>query len=446
MRRLLWKEWHEIRWYLVGLLLGPWLLSLRTSTHLLDDRNYVLDSGSMPVMVLLLVIAFWGATRLSGENRPGRLSMRTLPVSRWKVFVVKLLPGLIVAGLMPLWIHLVFITRYHPDFSNWGYPPAHYIFENLWGMLCAYLVSFALSTCTSTAVAVIAGFGILMLGSRFMTSFCDLDIGRAFFSMMALFAAPMLWIKGGTGGAKRKIAIGAISILLTIPIFLGLFYVYFIGHWRGPTPGMVLFLETITGRYHFSPTIPELTDWDKPVVSADRRLLAYSSQSSAHFGRKKTIPIVLDVWDFRLRKSLLTEDDAAPIVWLANGSLLFLKYGESRADLIEWNPSTRKGRYLLSYTCNAGKCPIEKVIPSPDGRWIAFFILPRHNAGVDMWMLDRQSTCFKLIRPGVEDYDYSPTWDGDRLIYSENWDFWSIKPDGSDRREIKLGGPLCADF
>ena len=448
MRRLLWKEWHEIRWYLIGMVLGPWLLSLRTSQYLPDSRSYVLDSTSNNVMILLLIMVFWGATRLSGENRAGRLTVRNLPVNQWTVLAAKFLPGFIVACLMPLWIHAVVVLRFHPDFSTWGFPPANCIWENFWAMVCAYLVSFALSTCTSTAVAVIAGIGILMFGSQSLGNYRNVDIGRAFFAMASLFAIPMLWIRAGIAGTKRKVAIGVVSVLLTIPIFLGLFYIYFIANWPRPNPDPSVFWATLTGRYdYFYPSYPELTDWSQPVASADRLLLAYASYRDVRNERKGRMAIALKVWDFRHRKTLLKVNDSVPIAWLPDGSLIFLTYGMSQADLIEWSSRTQSRRELLSYPCSPKHCPIMTILPSPDGRWIALFIAPRWVQGVDIWMLDRRSRKMKLVRPGLGYSERDQAWDGDRLVFRRNYnEYWSMKPDGSDLKRIKLGGPLCADF
>ena len=451
MRRLLWKEWHEIRWYLIGLVLGPWLLSLRTSTYFPQGRSYVLNSTSGKVAILLLIMVFWGATRLSGENRAGRLTIRNLPVNQWTVLAAKFLPGFIVACLMPLWIHAVVVLRFHPDFFAPGFQPATCIWENFLTMVCAYLVSFALSTCTSTAVAVIAAIGILMFGSQSLGNYRNVDVGQAFFAMASLFAIPMLRIKAGIAGAGRKAAIGVISVLLTIPIFLGLFYIYFIANWPRPNPDLSVFWATLTGRYdYFYPSYPELADWGQPVASADRMFLAYAyaSRRDVRNYRKGRMAIALKVWDFRHSRSLLEVNDSVPIAWLPDGSLLLLTYGTTNADLIEWNQSTGDREELLSYPCSPKRCPIMRVLPSPDGSKIALFITPRRSQGIDLWMLDRRSGKMKLVRPGLGSWgDRDAAWEGDRLVFRRNYDeYWSMKSDGSDLRRIKLGGPLCADF
>lgn len=450
MKRLLWKEWHEIRWYFLGLLLGPWLLSLRTSRYFPDSRSYVFDSSSNNVMILLLIMVFWGATRLSGENRAGRLTVRNLPVNQWTVLAAKFLPGFIVACLMPLWIHVVVVTRFQPDFSIPGFEYTDFLWANFWAMMCAYLVSFALSTCTSTAVAVIAGIGILMFGSQYLGNYRNVDIGRAFFAMASLFATPMLWIGAGIAGTKRKVAIGVVSVLLTIPIFLGLFYIYFIANWPRPHPDPSVFWATLTGHYeYFYPSYPELTDWSQPVASADRMLLAYAyaSRRDVRNHRKGRPPIALKVWDFRHGRTLLEVNDSVPIAWLADGSLIFLTYGMSQADLIEWSSRTQSRRELLSYPCSPKRCPITRILPSPDGSKIALFIAPRHVQGVDIWMLDTRSRKMKLVRPGLGYWERDQAWDGDRLVFRWSYDeYWSMKSDGSDLKRIELGGPLCADF
>ena len=450
MRRLLWKEWHEIRWYLIGLVLGPWLLSLRTSTYFPQGRSYVLNSTSGKVAILLLIMVFWGATRLSGENRAGWLTIRNLPVNQWTILAAKFLPGFIVACLMPLWIHAVVILRFNPTFFAPGFQPATCIWENFLTMVCAYLVSFALSTCTSTAVAVIAAIGILMFGSQSLGNYRNVDVGQAFFAMASLFAIPMLRIKAGIAGAGRKAAIGVISVLLTIPIFLGLFYIYFIANWPRPNPDLSVFWATLTGRYdYFYPSYPELSEWNQPVASADRMLLAYAYavRPDAANKRKGRMPFGLKVWDFRHGRTLLEVNDSVPIAWLPEGSLLFLTYGMSQADLIEWNSRTQARRQLVSYPCTPRYCPIMKILPSPDGRKIALFIAPRWVQGADLWMLDRASRKLELIRPGLAYWDDNQAWDGDRLVFRRNYnEYWSMKSDGSDFKRIKLGGPLCADF
>lgn len=82
---------------------------------------------------------------------------------------------------------------------------------------------------------------------------------------------------------------------------------------------------------------------------------------------------------------------------------------------------------------------------SPDGEWIAFAALayPRHFMQSHLWIMRRDGTGLRVLDP----HGGYPTWSPDgRIIYTvrhdydppegENGHLHSIRPDGSDRRQI----------
>ena len=442
MRRLLWKEWHEIRWYFIGLLAGPWLLTFLAPMSYYADGNthYVLDAGSERFQLLLLVLMFWGATRLSGENRPGRLSMRTLPINQWMVLTVKLVPGLFVACLLPLWIHVAVTSLIKPLYMN-GVTPAYFVWENLWLLVSAYLVSFALSILTSAIVAVLIGW-LLVFFAVVEIQYGVLSVYlQALMSLVGLILGPAIWLKGTSSGIKRRVGIGAIAILVALPVFLtGLYFI----PWH-KTNQLSLMMSIIHSRPRVGPTYVDY-NYASHSISPDGTLLAYTADEYSldkKTGFQKTTT-TLRVWDFRHRKTLLEQKDVRPISWFPDGKLLIVVSRGSSLILAEWDPQTQSRLTLLT---SPGSRSIRGIIPSTDGRKIALFIEPRRIRGVDLWMLDRASDKLKLIRPGLAYWQHDDAWDGDRLIFQRRYnEYWSIRSDGSGLKPIGIGGRPCEDF
>ncbi|MCX6377489.1 MAG: hypothetical protein NTU88_15885, partial [Armatimonadetes bacterium] len=175
MIRLLWKEWHELKWYLIALALGPWLFTLLWSSKLGYGGSGI---WSFDVQILMLVLAFWGGTRMPGEMRPTRFGVQWLPVRPWKVWLVKFAPGFIVAVLLPLWIHVVALSRVHPitygHYYGHYWTPFRYIADNLAYALSVYTCTFAVSMFASSVVAILCAYvgavmvpGILLNGPTY---------------------------------------------------------------------------------------------------------------------------------------------------------------------------------------------------------------------------------------------------------------------------------------
>lgn len=443
MRRLLWKEWHEIRWYFLGLLVGPWMLTL-WPPHFTEQMgtNYVLDSHSERIQILLLIAMFWGATRLSGENRPGRLSVRTLPISQSAVLMVKLVPGLIVSCLLPLWIHVAVTSQLLPIYQ-YGLTPLYYISENFWLLLSGYLVSFALSTFCSSVVAVLISWLLVFFSTTFVTYGSVDEFLRAFLALAGLFLGSAIWLKGANVGTKRRVGIGVVAVLIAFPIFISGLYMYSKGTARTP---FRLALASVLRR-HRSESPGVLFGHSPDSLSPDGRFLMYTSKDwvlNKHRGGWYVV--TLKVLDFQHRKTLLEQKDARPITWLPDGKLLIAALEKDNFMLSEWDPDTGKRRIMLRYPCDSEQCPITRIWPRPDGRKIALVISSK-RAGSDLWMLDRTSGELALLWPGVPHWLADVAWDGDRFIFEKVYNqYWSIQSDGSDLRRVGIGGKPCADF
>lgn len=84
---------------------------------------------------------------------------------------------------------------------------------------------------------------------------------------------------------------------------------------------------------------------------------------------------------------------------------------------------------------------------SPDGQWVVFeshAVDVEDNGVVTVYRLDGSEPYREITDPG--DDCRQPNWSpaGDRIVYQafdgRQWDLWTVRPDGSDRRRITSGG------
>jgi len=431
--RLLWKEWHELRWYLIGLALGPWLFVLLLSSKLGYYRGGGIYSGDL--MILMLILAFWAGTRMPGEMRATRFGVGWLPIKRWRVWLVKFGPGFLIAALFPLWIHVVALYRVHPIQYDENETALMHVAANLAYALSLYTCTFAVSMFASSVVAIMCGYALTFIAPGFLPYAGILY--QTLFSGIALAVGFGVWTKSRGAGAVRR---AGVAVIAAVPgTALGVLALAVAGiissgsvhAFRSNLNAVVLWRLA-----HILSRGPSYDIWNigQALPSPDGRNLAYVHWlRDGHNYRGRDIRVRNSQVDIAvLRRSL-----ASPVAWLPDGRLVVAAHGnEWDVDLFEWDPGTDKLERRASLPRIIG------VFPDPAGKKIAILASPRHSSGMDLWVLDRRSRRLKLLRPGLSVHDWwkddAVRWDGDRLIFYRSFRsaYWSIRADGADFRRV----------
>jgi hypothetical protein len=435
--RLLWKEWHELKWYLAALALGPWLATLLLSSKLGYYRGEGIYSGDL--MILLLVLAFWAGTRMPGETRPTRFGVGWLPIKRWKVWLVKFGPGFLVAVLFPLWVHVVALYRVHPIRYEEHETALMHVAANLACSISIYTCTFAVSMFASSVVAIMCGYALTFMAPGVLLVYAGipLDMYQTLFSGIALAVGLALWTKGRGAGAVRRagmalvaaipgMALGVLVLAVAAVINAGSIQAF-----RANLKTVVLWRLT-----HILSRSPSYDIWNigQMLPSPDGRFLAYVHwlRDGRNY-RRREIRVRNSQGDIAvLRRSL-----ASPTAWLPDGRLVVAAHGNDwETALLEWDPGTGKVERLASMP------RITAVIPDPLGDRIAILAAARRSSGTDLWVLDLRSRRLKLLRPGLSLgewwQDDAVRWDGERLVFYRDFrrGYWSVRADGTDFRQV----------
>jgi hypothetical protein len=440
--RLLWKEWHELKWYLIALALGPWLLGLVPSSKLGYDWNGI---WSLDVQVLMLVLAFWAGTRMPGEMRPTRFGVGWLPIRPWKVWLVKFAPGFLVAVLLPLWIHVVAFARVHPIRLGEHETALMHVAGSLAYALSLYTCAFAVSMFASSVVAILCAYvgavilpGILLSGPTYF-GIRESAI-QPLLSGIALAVGFGVWTKGRGAGIGRKS--GVMVIAAFSGLLLGVLVLALIGIVRyGSVQALRGELDKAAQYWAMSRHTdqPYEIGGARELPSPDGRALAYARSFYAKRPRgdksaRKYRGGEVRIRDWRGDVAVLKRSWASPAAWLPDGKLLVVIGREGHPiSISEWDPPSGGLRLL------ARMPGIACVAPDRAGDKIAVLTSPRRGYGLDLWILDRHSRRLKLLRPGLGVYpweDDAVRWDGDRLVFYRGLRaLWSIRADGSDLRQ-----------
>ena len=445
MIRLLWKEWHELKWYLIALALGPWPLGLLWRSELGQDEG---GYSSLAEFILMLVLAFWAGTRMPGGMRPARFGVGWLPIRPWKVWLVKFAPGLIVAALLPLWMQMLHPVQWHDR------DPAVILInvaDDVILYVTLYTCTFAVSTLASSIVAILSGYALtvivptLVLGNLEHYGVRDSAV-HVLLVAVALCVSFGVWTRGRGAGPARKTGVTVASA--SIGLVFGLLVLALMD-----TRSLLGFGGVLgkTAEYWAMSRHRDAYDVTGPreLASPDGRAFAYvcsfhdvQTRTSTHGPLKMiTTAYKYRTGEIRIRDShgttaVLKRAWASPEAWLPNGSLLVATGRHGRPiTLSEWDPRTGRLVHLATLP------RMDFVIPDSTGDKIAVLTSPRRGQGDDLWMLDRRFRRLKLLRPGLSilwSRQRPPRWDRDRLIFYRDFrtGYWSIRADGADLRQV----------
>jgi hypothetical protein len=448
MKRLLWKEWQEVKWYLAILLVGPWAFAASGVCTLgflritqVGSRSWT-DQTWLDIAVLFAVIALWGATRIENGHRTHGFGLDWLPAKPWTVWAVKFLPGLMASILFPAGVLLAAHTLFHPEYGARHIPRV-----DAWDLtrlylavsIAAYCVSFAAATLLSTAASLVTTAVLVFIGfytdlALFLEHHESWTLGHSALSQMTLIAMTVslvVWASNRRSEPKKRWITATVTTFILCGILV-------LGFHRDV--GRVFGGHDQEASYNPSETPRSLVD---PVNTAE----AYRVVTS--------MPKHQEKYELRVRTTtadvpVARANYVAPYAWVSNGNLIFGTTEDYKTmSLREWDRYSGKVTLLTRVESQIqwnGLRPIKRVIPNQDGTKAAMLILPYEGDASDLWVLDLKTHESRLICPGVSPHwdqvrpgqDNPAVWRGDNIIFYRSGEFWSIRSDGKDLHPLHV--------
>ncbi len=441
MRRLLWKEYYELRWYVIGLVASPYLLTFWGMKQKWLPREVY----GFVFWVMAILLAFMASTRLSKEMHANHMSVQWLPINRWVIWLTKYVPGFLIALLLPVWTRWV-VTVVYADPWYRGYT----IDQGMASpeiMSAVYACTFAVSLFLPSMAAVLIGILIVILSAALLPSVFSAFVPvNAFYATLAALATAVCigaWYHpAGAGVRSRAISSGAGGLLGLVPaLAIGILVAI---HSLG---GLVK-LDTRYDKYqawqsmrHRLHSYPWASLEADDVASPDGRYIAHMAQQWT----SKRPGNILEIVDAHGRSVIVPDPTAIPAAWLPNGNLLvYTGMVRRRVTLQEFDRRTNRLTTLASFPpirAYPTSLPIQHVFPDPSGARAVMLVSPRVGEGTDLWLLDLRTKAFKLLQPGWSLSGRLPgdfAWDGDSLVVWRKGNYWRIPLDGSAPKRIKL--------
>lgn len=431
MKRLLWKEWNEVKWYLLLLAAGPFVVAM--VTLITDGFDGHLFNGSISELagfiftIFILIIYIWAASRIENGFRSNGFGLDWLPVDSWKVWAVKFLPGFIVAALFPLWMRLsiseITGAYFASDFTT------GVTVDYMQYMLVAYTVSFTLAMLFPFALSVVVAVAVTFASLILLPSPWDRTPSPIWENtifvqiiVVAIAVSIALWFKYlRTDARKKKIAAVIVAVavyaLVGMTSYLKVYYSLMQGIAKRPTHEVLKF------------------DASDPLINTKQASIAYAPK------KKKGLNIYIN----GRTTTLVQADYALPLAWLPDGNLVFATIDSSRlkVNISEWNRKSEKMALLAALPApqRTGTFSVMgKAIFNADGSRGAVFITPPDGGGsLDLWMLDLTHGGARLVYPGTCRgwQGTNGAWNGDRLIFMRNGAYWSIKYNSKGLKSVR---------
>lgn len=439
MRRLLWKEWHELRWYLIGFLFGPWLAAWWGNRL----NNGTPQSVSDPLFwAMTILLSFVAATRLSKDVRAEYMSVQWLPVNRWAVWLTKFIPGFIVAVLLPLWIRWVVtvVADANPALVGMRIDQGS---DGIEVSTAVYACVFAASMFLPSLAAVLVGIFAACTIAGYMSDLLAILLSaNACFAAQAVVATAVsvgAWRRPAGAGARSRASSAGVAALLGLIPALGLGFLIAV-HESGGLQVFArnydLYRATQLSWYTTSGRPWNVSAADD-IVSADGKYVAHMAELWTRPGTRNR----LEITDAHGHHVEVPDPTAVPAAWLPNGRFLVCTGSMGREMILnEFDPRTNRLTPLASFPPpKRGKsyAPIEGVFPEPSGNRVALVVSPRVGIGSDIWVLDMHTKALRILLPGVSFSD-DLVWDGDDLVVLRMGDYWRIPSDGSAPRRVTV--------
>lgn len=431
MIRLFWKEAREQMWFAIAGLLLP--CALLWHLRATDPTRPVWPDRSSDLFLLAVFFAVWGASRLAHERQAGQLTLGSLPIRSWQIWIAKVLPAMLVCfvGVL-LALHLGLATSRDPlDEGS----------RQLWfgiasgGVFLAFATAFAISDGFHPAIGAVLGGAIAVMGidAACMGVPSSAATSAIWAAALVTAAIPVLSHVGRSNRLflSRVFTIVVCAAVSRSQIVLpargtGAFILSLIVNSESPIPPNSL-VSRSTGRVAILKVgFPNHdTEWDELFVA---RL------------------------DGSGRRRVAQASHIVPLEWTPNGRLLF----EEELDKPEhvrwvlWDPAVGSSPIArFRFPEMDLKSPYTPtVVTAPNDRWIAYLRPPQKTlaplAGlVDLCVLDTVSGQQRLVLPAVGSASLS--WNAGRIVVDrDHGSRFSIAPTGGsprkERRSEMTGG------
>ena len=441
MRRLLWKEAREQLWFALAALASPVVLA---AFRLLLHATWTWPQDHGDVVPIYAVFVIWGAWTVSGEREHGRLTLSTIPVPRWQIWLAKILPALPVAILTAA------LT------AQIGNAQGNYLTPGLMAAACtlcfsaAFLLGIALS---APVAALLSGF-VVSLGMCAVNLATKSEPYADRSILDAAVAEPLIWAeiaflllaafvaiswRGGIPSPRKArwpVALGA--LLVAVP-----------GVWSLVAPS----------RHH-----SDTHDWfaNTPLVSRATGWVAFADGFPRDWPPRRRNPALysnVGLWVMRLDGSArgLVSDKVMPqpVVWLGTGELLYVERDvRTQVDrYLTWSPRSGRSRTLLSERIReTANQPWVSAAVGWESSWYAaepggtrFACLRKSKShlpsdGYDLWVVDSATGKSTLLAPWVD--AICVYWRAGRIYTLSDSGPKSISPSGGPlRNETHLPPP-----
>jgi len=391
VRQLLWKEWNEVKGYLLLLAVGPWVFALAAKRGLYYSglsRGFSAPelAGGLAVPVILVVF-LWAATRVESKPNNRNLCLEGVPAGALDTLCAKFLPGLAVALLIPFWLHIAACVAMGSPFQ-----PAWEVLPFLKVSACAYCFTFALSLRVPATIATITAIPVSMVVFSYASFQANtvlefLALPYVWLTTFSLILLLISWFTGESSPWRGRVALSCCTILAVM--------------------GMALWsVHGLPHRTHIA-LEEEATwlDWYAPViVDKSQRAVAYvavptvgNDEPRGHQEQLQNKPpehpkAKLKVWISGKESVVAQAGYVSPYAWLPNGRLVFgATDNPSTLYINDWDPQTGETRKLAlfrSTTAYGMSSPVGGFFLNQDGSRAAVFADSYVHEGADLWILD----------------------------------------------------------
>lgn len=415
MIRLLWKEWVEIRLFLLGLLAAPVFSMLVLQDQygfcIRDGLGNVNGSEPDSHWIVLILLAIWGASRFPEEMKRGLFSVLRLPIKRGRILAAKFLPGLIAVLLVPAWCVLMICLIAPHRFG--GYPETAWLLSNALNLLGCFLVAYCLAFAVSlySNLATGALFGII--GALAIPDLLESYVATPIRKWFAATHIHPAMAHGMEWRGSPMLTQGYLQLFLQALFLFVVLTGAFTSLHRSVTPSpkrramwgigvsscilslaMVLF-------FAFVPRTDEAYRPDfLPHPSPDGQQVAM-----IHSDKPATTNVHVEIVDLtnQRKRTTLHEPFIGVIAWTPDSRSLFVEVraelsGRGRIVRIDEDgrittlaslPPERKERY----GSGLGECGRA----TTDGRFLVLTRNPKYVDGVDVWSIDLQTNTPRVV-------------------------------------------------
>lgn len=440
MIRLLWKEAREQLWFVIAALTAPFVIAAyKVLLH--DPRLWPQDHGD--ALLVYAVFVIWGARSIPAEREHGRLTLATIPVPRWGIWLAKIVPAFALSFVSAAIMWSIGTAQAS------GLTPDVVAATSVLCFSTAFLLGIALPaptaallTCFSTLLAVcaanawISGSASDLAPSKYPARWDHVVLAEIMLLLLAGLVA-IAW--RGAMASPRK---------ARLPVVLGILALIVPSAWTVMAPSR-----------HDSDT----DSWfaGGPLVSRSAGWVAFLDGFPHGWPHRKRNPIYRDtgLWVMRLdgsdRRLVSDRLMPEPVVWLGTGELLYIERDDFRNTdrYLAWNPKTARSRFVrvepTGKTVNqpwvspAEGWEASWVAAEPHGTRFACFHKSQsylRNSALDLWLVDTATGKATLLAPWLD--ATAVYWRAGRIYVVRGDGADSISPSGGAlREETRLPGP-----